>query len=177
MTRRQTYHPNLKGYATVTNNLLSFVRYSLAVAALFFLATPAYSVEKHLDFEPKIKGMITIPATEIEKIRDTWGIEVVGLRRTAANYMLDFRYKVVDEEKSKQLFSKRHQPYAIYERNGGILTVPSAPKIGSLRQETYENKVGKTFFILFANPAGLVKAGETVSVGVGKFKITGLVAQ
>ncbi|MBI1195839.1 MAG: hypothetical protein GC138_08340 [Gammaproteobacteria bacterium] len=121
--------------------------------------------------------MITIPATEIDKIRDTWGIEVVGLRRTAANYMLDFRYKVVDEQKSKQLFSKRHHPYAIYERNGAILTVPSAPKIGSLRQETYENKVGKTFFILFANPAGLVKSGDKVSIGVGKFKITGLLAQ
>ncbi len=161
----------------MTNNLLSFARYTFAVAALLFLASPAYSAEKRLEFEPKIKDMITIPATEMDKIRDTWGIEVVGLRRTAANYMLDFRYKVIDEKKSKQLFSKRHNPYAIYEKNGGILTVPSAPKVGSLRQQTYANKMGKTFFILFANPGGLVKSGDKVSVGVGKFKITGLVAQ
>jgi len=71
-------------------------------------------------------------ATQVESA-DTLGIEVKGLRLSAAGYMLDFRYRVLDPVKAAPLLERKIQPYLLDEASGARLAVPDAPKVGRLR--------------------------------------------
>ncbi len=94
---------------------------------------------------------------------------------SAAGYMLDFRYRLVDPNKAAPLFDERDKPHLEHPRTGAKLIVPTPPKVGALRQKPEVPVVGKTYFMIFANPGRLVKAGETVTVIVGDFKAEDLV--
>ena len=45
-----------------------------------------------------------------EAIARTWGIRIESLRLSASGYMLDFRYRVVDERRAKPLFERKIKP-------------------------------------------------------------------
>lgn len=107
---------------------------------------------------------------QAQRLKDEWGVEIVGARLSAAGYMIDFRYKVVDPDKAKPLFKLQTKPAAIYDKTGDRLHVPSSAKIGSLRQRASTIEKDKTFFIFFGNPARTIKSGETISVIIGDFK-------
>lgn len=102
--------------------------------------------------------------TQIEK---AWGIAIQGVRLTAADYMLDFRYRVVDPEKAARLHGLEIKPYLIDAESGSRLGVPSSPKIGTLRQGTKAPVKDKTYFMLFANPGRFVKQGGKVTLVLG----------
>jgi hypothetical protein len=103
---------------------------------------------------------------------EKWGIEVIGINRTMASYMLDFQFRVVDLDKALPLFDARVSPYVLAERTGIRLPVPMAEKIGALRPTNRGKniKAGKTYHILFANPDSHMKPGETAAVVIGDFK-------
>jgi len=105
-----------------------------------------------------------------QRLADEWGVEIVGARLSAAGYMIDFRYKVLDPEKAKPLFKLQTKPSAIYDKTGDLLHVPSSAKIGALRQRASVLEKDKIFFIFFGNPARTIKSGETISVTIGDFK-------
>jgi hypothetical protein len=90
--------------------------------------------------------------------------------------MLDFRYRVLDGEKARALVDRRVRPYLVDETSGARLMVPAPPKIGPLRPSVRHGppKEGRTYFVLFANPGGLVRQGQRVSVVIGNFRATGL---
>lgn len=96
------------------------------------------------------------------------GIEIVGLRRSAAGYMLDFRYRLLDPVKAAPLLDRKLSPYLLDEATGAELRVPTAPKVGQLRP-TSRNKIipGRNYYILFANPGRYLKAGSRVSLVSG----------
>jgi hypothetical protein len=48
--------------------------------------------------------------------------------------------------------------------------VPQAPKLGSMRQTSFAVKADRDYFIVFANPYQMVRAGDQVSVVVGDFE-------
>jgi hypothetical protein len=104
------------------------------------------------------------------EMRDKWGIEVLAMRRTAAGYMLDFRYRVVDAAKAAPLLEYRTKPYIKVERSGATLGVPMPPKVGSLRNATKNVKSNRNYFALFANPGKHVKVGDEVTVVIGDFR-------
>lgn len=105
------------------------------------------------------------------------GIEVTALRLTSAGHMLDFRYKVIDPEKAKPVIDKKIKPYLIDQASGARMTVPSPPKIGSLRQTPRASKAGQIYFAIFANPGKFIKAGNKVTVVYGDHKIENLVVE
>lgn len=107
-------------------------------------------------------------ADSASEIVDKWGVEVVALRLTGAGYMLDFRYKVLDEEKAAELFERANKPALIHKGTGAKLEVPRPAKTGPLRP-TNPPEAGRTYFILFSNP-GVVKAGDEVTVSIGEFE-------
>lgn len=113
----------------------------------------------------------------IESAAKASPIEVSWIALSAADYMLDFRYQVVDPERAKPLMDRSTKPYLIHYASGAKLIVPTPPKVGALRQKSPEPQTGKTYFIIFSNPGKLVKKGDTVAVVIGEFRTEDLVVQ
>ncbi len=107
-------------------------------------------------------------APEEATLEERWGVEVVALRLTGADYMLDFRYKVIDPEKAAELFERANKPVLIHNSTGARLEVPRPAKTGPLRP-TNPPQAGRTYFMLFSNP-GVVQAGDEVTIEIGDFE-------
>jgi len=107
-----------------------------------------------------------------ERLAEQWGVEVIGIRRTSAGYMLDFRFRVVDAEKALPLFDHRIKPYVIADKSQIKLPVPMAPKVGAFRPTNRGKNIksDRTYYMVFGNPDSFVKSGEKVSVVIGDFK-------
>jgi len=106
------------------------------------------------------------------------GIRMEGLRLSAAGYILDFRYRVVDPEKAATLLDRKIRPYLLDEASGAQLGVPDTAKLGQLRT-TGRNKVtaDQDYFILFANPGRFVQAGSKMTLVMGDLRIENLVVE
>ena len=107
-------------------------------------------------------------------IKRRWGVEVMEVRQTAAGYMLEFRYRVLDAEKAKPLFERRTKPVLTHAETGARLIVPTPAKTGALRNSN-PPLAGHTYWMFFANPGKLVQPGDHVSVEIGEFRVDGLV--
>lgn len=109
-------------------------------------------------------------------LKREWGVEVMYVRQTAAGYMLEFRYRVLDAEKAKPLFERRTKPVLIHEETGARLIVPTPAKTGALRNSNLPVE-GRIYWMFFANPGKLVDQGNRVSIEIGEFRADGLVVQ
>jgi hypothetical protein len=103
-----------------------------------------------------------------------WGVEFLFLRETAAGYMLEFRYKVLDPMKAAPLFVRKTKPVLTHVRTGRQLTVPVPAKTGALRNSD-PPLADHTYWMFFANPNKLVKPGDRVNLQIGDFAVEGLV--
>ena len=111
----------------------------------------------------------------VESIEERWGIQITGIRQTAAGHMLDFRYRVVDSDKARPLFLRQTKPYLIDQASGKVLAVPTTAKVGPLRTSD-KPREGRIYWMFFANP-GVVKAGSKVTVVIGDFKAEDLTVE
>jgi len=98
------------------------------------------------------------------------GIEIQGIRYTAAGYMLDFRYKVIAPEKALPIFARSAIPYLVHEKSGAKFMVPSPAKLGPFKSTTRKPEAGRKYFIMFANPGKYVKQGDLITVVVGEYR-------
>ena len=105
-----------------------------------------------------------------------WGVEVLYVRQTAAGYMLEFRYKVLDAEKAKPLFERQTKPLLTHVETGAKLIVPTPAKTGALRNSN-PPLADHTYWMFFANPGKLVHPGDHVDIDIGEFRVAGLVVQ
>jgi hypothetical protein len=105
------------------------------------------------------------------------GIKVLHIRQTAAGYMLDFRYKVIDPVKAAAFVKRSNKPLLHVIKNGSTLQVPSSSKIGPLRQSAQFAKSGKNYFMFFANPGRMVKSGDKIKISIGDFNSKILVVE
>ena len=116
---------------------------------------------------------VPVPAGAADEIARRWGIRIESMRLTAAGYMLDFRYRVVDARKAKPIFARRTKPRLIDEATGAVMLVPTPPKTGALRNSN-DPKAGRSYFMFFANPGRLIAEGRTVTVTIGEFSVSGI---
>ncbi len=131
----------------------------------------------------QIAGCVTVPNKQVgevtakeESIEEKWGIKIIGIRQTAAGYMLDFRYRVTDPEKALPLFARKIKPYIIEQSSGAKFAVPNPPKTGPLRTSD-PPQAGRIYFIFFGNPGKYVKPGDKVTVVIGDFRAEDLVVE
>lgn len=100
------------------------------------------------------------------------GIRMEGLRLSAAGYMLDFRYRVIDPARAAPLLDKKIRPYLLDEASGAQLAVPDTAKLGQLRTTRRNKAVPEgDCFILFANPGRFVQAGSKMTLVMGDLRI------
>ncbi len=128
------------------------------------------------DHEPEAAAPATPPADAAGPL-DQYGVEVKGLNLSAAGYMLDFRFMVVDPEKAAAIFGPEIENTVIDQQSGAKLIVPAPPKVGSMRQNKEAPRKDKTYFLLFANPGRLVKQGDRVTVVLGPMEVKDVVVQ
>jgi len=140
----------------------------LILAVLFTPATTVFATSTEIP---------TVTEQEQAGPGEPWGIRVIGIRRTAADYMLDFRYRMLDPEKATAIMDRKIKPQLIVEKNGRTLQVPVSAKIGPLRQSPKFAKVDRNYFMFFANPGREVKAGDKVTVVIGDFKAEHLIVE
>lgn len=156
----------------------------LVLAAAFGLAPEARALEARALERP---GDAVSPAPtashgpprhprEKTFLKRRWGVEVMSVRQTAAGYMLEFRYRVLDAEKAKPLFERKTKPVLTHAESGARLIVPTPAKTGALRNSN-PPLAGHTYWMFFANPGRLVKPGEHVNVEIGEFHADGLVVR
>jgi len=99
---------------------------------------------------------------------------VESLRLSAAGYMLDFRFRVLDPVKAAPLFNKSLKTYLLDETSGAQMYVPASPKVGAMRSSQKSILADRVYFVMFGNPACYIKAGARVTVVIGDFKAEGL---
>jgi len=123
--------------------------------------------------EPEPFSSHKIDPDTAKALKEQWGVELLGIRRTAAGMFLDFRFRVLDVDKALPLFDSRAKPYVIAERSKIKLPVPMAPKVGAFRPTNRGQNIhaDKTYYIVFGNPDRHVKTGEKVTVVIGDFKV------
>jgi len=114
-----------------------------------------------------------LPASDPAAIARRWGVEIASMRVASGGYMLEFRYKILDAVKAQPLFGRGLSPRLHDDASAFESTVPNPPTTGALRS-TYDAKAGRTYFMFFANPSSFVKAGNTVTVTIGDFCVTGI---
>jgi hypothetical protein len=126
--------------------------------------------------EPTAYATVNISDEKAEELAEEWGVELLGMRLTAANMMLDFRFRVLDADKALPLFDHRIKPYIIADRSHIKLPVPMAAKVGSFRPTNRGKNIvsGRNYYMIFGNPDRHVKQGETVTVVIGDFTVESL---
>ncbi|MCP3869626.1 MAG: hypothetical protein GY703_16350 [Gammaproteobacteria bacterium] len=110
-----------------------------------------------------------------QELQQRWGIELTALRLTAANRMVDFRYRVLDTAKAAPLFQRQTKPYLIHQASGKVLAVPNTAKVGSLRNSNMPQQ-DRIYWMFFGNN-GVISTGDKVSVVIGDFRAEDLVIE
>jgi hypothetical protein len=108
--------------------------------------------------------------------RSVWGVEVLSVRRVSAGTWLRFSYRVVDANKAAVLNDKRWNPRLIDEKSGATLMIPTMDMVGALRPVAPPQN-GRSYYMIFENPGGLVRSGNRVNLVVGRFRAEGLAVE
>lgn len=111
-----------------------------------------------------------------EEIEKKWGVRPLSIREAANGYMIDFRYRVIDDKRAAPLFNPKIKPYLIDQKGKAVMYVPNVPKVGSMRSTRKPFK-DRNYAILFANPGKYIKPGNKVTVVIGELRIDNLVVE
>jgi hypothetical protein len=140
------------------------------------------AAEKKIDTwrPPVAEAVILKPVVDKEtakRFAEKWGVELISLRLTSAGYMIDFRFRVLDVEKSNVFFDSRVKPLLVVERSNAKLPIPMAAKVGAFRTTNRGRNIkpDKIYYMVFGNPDAHVKSGERVTMVIGDFKAERLV--
>jgi hypothetical protein len=109
-------------------------------------------------------------------LKRTWGVDVVGVRLLSSDWMLEFKYRVLDPDKAAPLLDQHVKPYLVDDVSGARLAVPAMENVGELRQHTTPD-ANRNYFMIFGNADKIVPRGGHVSVVIGQFQASGLPVQ
>ncbi len=103
------------------------------------------------------------------------GVKIRAVRLSAAGFMLDLRYRVLDADKAAPMLDRKVQPYLLDSR-GARLGVPASPKVGALRSTRRGGEIlmDRDYSMLFGNPGRYLKQGSKITLVVGEQKIENL---
>ena len=146
-----------------------------AAAALWIPSSAPFAAEAAGAAAPAAAASAPSP----QRIED-FGVELVGVRLSGADFLIDVRYRVKDVAKAQALLERKIHPVLVNESTGDRFYIPQVPKVGSLRQSATAKQpaqLDKVYFMLFANPDRKLRAGEKVTLHAGDSMVKGLVVQ
>jgi len=105
-------------------------------------------------------------------LAESYGIQIVHIAVTAGGGLVDFRFKILDPEKARQVFKDPHHlPTLVADDSGLTLNAPQH-QTGGVRLQ--KEAAG---YILYPNARNAIKAGTPVSVVFGDVKVEPVKAQ
>jgi len=120
-----------------------------------------------------LEGPLVEKSADIER---QWGIKVIGIRLSASDYMLDFRYRVINPDQAWHFVQKRVKPFLINQTTGKRLPVQQT-RLGPMRQTAVKPVKDRDYIIIFANTGKMSKRGDKMTVVIGDFKAEDLVVE
>lgn len=99
-------------------------------------------------------------------MQEDWGIEPLHLRLTAAGYMIEFRYKILDVDKALILSDRKDFPFLLSMKSKAKLSVPYGSTVGFLKSNRRFLKEGKNYIAMFSNEGQHMLKGDKVKVQV-----------
>jgi hypothetical protein len=111
-----------------------------------------------------------------QSIEEKWGVKLVGVRLTAADHFLDFRYMVIDPRKAGELLSRQKKAYLIHQTTGTKMPV-TLGKLGPMRTTNVKPEVNRQYLVMFSNTGKIVTKGSLVTVVIGDFKAENIIVQ
>jgi hypothetical protein len=158
---------------------LPFRRTHGVAALLAALALPAAAQTEATAATPAAPAASASNAAAGQRLED-FGVELVAVRLSGADFLIDVRYRVRDVAKAQALLERKIHPVLVNEATGDRFYIPQAPKVGTLRQSATSKQpaqLDKVYFMLFANPDRKLRAGEKVTLHAGDSTIRGLLVQ
>lgn len=106
-----------------------------------------------------------------EELEADYGTQVRLIGVTAAGGLIDVRFKILDVEKAKLLFSNPENWPKLIAQNGTLISVPS--------DDQHELKLVQDgiVFMLFPNAGGAIKPGTPVTIRFGEIELEPVMAQ
>lgn len=151
------------------------IAYALTITLMFVFGIGFYVLSNTASATPAERSESPLEAVESEF--GIMGVKPLGVRLTAAGYMLDFRFRVLDADAAKPVLDRRVPAELIVQRSGATLRVPRPPTTGRLRASAKYPKPNRNYFMLFANPGRHVQSGDKVTVVIGDFAAPNIVVQ
>jgi hypothetical protein len=156
--------------------VLSHRRRLICAGAALWASSPAlFAADSAAPAAPAAAASAPSP----QRMED-FGVELVGVRLSGADFLIDVRYRVKDVAKAQALLERKIHPVLVNESTGDRFYIPQVPKVGSLRQSATAKQpaqLDKVYFMLFANPDRKLRAGEKVTLHAGDSMVKGLVVQ
>lgn len=124
-----------------------------------------------------VSGSLVTCSAKSGETADSHGIRIESVRTSAAGYMIDLRYRIINADKAAQLTNRGIKSYLIDLSTGEKYSTPIASKVGALRSSTYTPVAGRTYFAFFANSGKRLKPGAKVQIVMGDFRSPPLVLE
>ena len=112
----------------------------------------------------------TISAKTLE---ERFGVRITLIAVTAAGGVVDFRYKILDQEKARFLFGDAHTMPTLLAEESGISLEP--PRSEAKHNSRLEN--GSSHFQFYANTRNALKPGARVTVLFGSLRLEPIIVQ
>ena len=110
------------------------------------------------------------PATEAA-IAEKWGIKITHIAVLADGGLIDFRFQVLDPDKSAALFDLPTRPLLYVEKTGQLVDSLYHPPHG------HNIIAGQSQYFIYNNAHGAIQRGSLVAVVLGDLRLEHIVAQ
>jgi len=161
--------------ATVSqkNPKATFTKFPILFLAILAISIPlqliSCTTSPAVNPEPEKKAPVDL--------ENQWGVQLHGIRLTAAGYMVDFRYRVTDPDKAMALRQRGEKAILIDQASGTELPVTTFTKLGRMRSTGSKPQVDKVYPIMFTNIGRRIQQGSEVTVVIGEFRAENLVVE
>jgi hypothetical protein len=108
------------------------------------------------------KALAELPPPTEQEIK--YGIQIVQIGMSAANGLVDFRFKVLDAPKAKKLMGDPANPPRLIAGDNPPLMPPHKALHGMNFKQGYVN------YILYPNARNAIKSGTEVKVAIGEVR-------
>ena len=134
----------------------------MTLAGAVIIAVLALEAAWFLRPRAAVTSLDGVDPAQIARLEAAWGIRIANVGVTADGGMVDLRYQVLDADKALGLTDPEGHPVMVDQASGTLIDRGGAHGHGaSLR-------AGSTYYMLYLNPAGVLKPGSRVRLQIGE---------